>query len=83
MLGFSWENTIFRPFSLFLLGKTLFSGVGVGVGAGVGVDVVVVVAAANVILAVLVDVVLVVVVVVGSTCVCRRAGCVDFFAGMC
>ena len=80
MLGFSWENTIFRPFSWFLLGKTLFSGVGVGVGAGVGVDVVVV-AAANVILAVLVDVVLVV--VVGSTCVCRRAGCVDFFAGMC
>ena len=28
-------------------------------------------------------VVVVVVVVVGSTCVCRRAGCVDFFAGMC
>ena len=25
----------------------------------------------------------VVVVVVGSTCVCRRAGCVDFLAGMC
>ena len=24
-----------------------------------------------------------VVVVVGSTCFCRRAGCVDFFAGMC
>ena len=44
------ENTIFRPFSWFLIGKTLFSGV--GVGAGVGVDVVAVVAAANVILAV-------------------------------
>ena len=47
------------------------------------VVVVVVAAAANALLIVLLIDICVVVVVVGSTCVCRRAGCVDFLAGMC